>query len=249
MHVIYIAYCYLEANDPKVFTTLMPYADQTNAMRLAQMSRYGLLPVEYFPLRELQAEIAEIISKLNNNEPMDENRFNYLLACLELHPEHIAMKQEEESQWREAMAVYAKECLEIMRGFIPADIATCTKLDLQRRYGFSLKLSNRIMSNKCLWLIRLSEDELQRIHPADLNGKYCVSTLDVVETAAILAVLPEKFLNDGIGNEKAIWRSRLIESLKKMHGELLAGRLSANLMRHPAYRGQNPNIQISVEQA
>jgi hypothetical protein len=97
----------------------MPYADQTNAMRLAQLIRYGLLPVEYFPLRELQAEIAEIISKLNNNEPIDENRFNYLLACLELHPEHIAMKKEEESKWLEAMTVYTKECLEIMRGQNP----------------------------------------------------------------------------------------------------------------------------------
>ena len=153
------------------------------------------------------------------------------------------MKKEEESQWREAMTVYTKDCLEIMRGFIPADIVTCTKLDLQRRYGFSVKLSNRLISNKCLWLIRLSEDELQKIHPADLNGKYCVSTLDVVEAAAILAVLPEKFLNDGIGNEKALWRSRLMESLKKMHGALLAGKLSPNLMRHPAYRGQNPFVQ------
>ena len=56
----------------------MPYADKTNEMRKAQLSQHGLFPVEYIPLLELKAEIADMISNMNNNESIDENRFNYL---------------------------------------------------------------------------------------------------------------------------------------------------------------------------
>ena len=63
----------------------------------------------YFPLHELNAEIAEMISKLNNN---------YQLMKIDSTMLGVSSKKQEKSQWHEEMEVYTKECLEIMRGLL-----------------------------------------------------------------------------------------------------------------------------------
>lgn len=64
--------------------------------------------------------------------------------------------------------------------------------------------------------------------------------MDVVETAAVYASLPEAFLNESSG-KKMQWRSRLEGVLKSMMDDKEAGKLISSKLRHPAYKGQTPS--------
>lgn len=114
----------------------------------------GSRPLEFIPLDKLQSELDDIILRMNNNQPFEEDRFNYLLLeCLEMNPEHRSKKEEEDRLWRLEMASFGAECLQTMRSFIPPVIFTCIKRELKEHSGYSMSLTNRLVTKKFLWLV------------------------------------------------------------------------------------------------
>lgn len=217
------------------------YPDQTIEILRAQLRTAGKIPLEYIPLPELKEELARYFEMATNGQEFDEARLDFLLMCMDQNPEHQAEKEKEISRWREDILDYARECLDIMRGFIPPHILSCSLNQLERE-GMSKDLAKRVMLKKCLWLVRFTSVDIGKLHIADLNGRYGVDAqgLDIVETAAIYAIAPEKFLNDDARGSKEQWRAKLENTLKTMYADLKAHKLPKNKQRVIQYKSQLP---------
>lgn len=138
--------------------------------------------------------------------------------------------------WEEKTDVYVQECLSAMRGIIPPDIFTTSSQDMER-LGLSASLVKRLNTKKCLWLIRMDAVQINKLHEAELLGKYnyAAQNLDIVETAAIYGALPKAFTLDSSGNKSA-WRDRLAASLRQMITQKDNGSLSPAANRNPVYK-------------
>lgn len=216
------------------------YAKDTIELLNAQLISEGKKPLEYMPLKELKAELAKIFAKVNAGEAYDEARMDHLLKCMEFNPEYRAEKAREAAKWREQSVQYSQDCLQEMRGFVPTNIFTSSLADL-RAAGMSNELSKRIYSKRCLWLVRMTTEELCKLHDADLLGRYGTEALglDLVELCAIYAVAPTKFVVDNTG-KKEIWRSSLEGQVRKMMAEKEANTLIKSKLRNAAYKNQTP---------
>ena len=102
-----------------------------------------------------------------------------------------------------------------MRGFISPHVFTMSKSDIQKD-GLPSALVKRIQSKRCLWLIRMDPAAIAKLHEASLIGQYSTQAqnLDIIEVAAILACVPDKFSNDASGR-KRMWRDQLQGTLKE----------------------------------
>jgi hypothetical protein len=132
-----------------------------------------------------------------------------------------------------------------MKSFIPPDMANSSVSELIQR-GVPKSLATRIATTKCLWLVRMSPEDIAKFHEADLFGKYNTEgqNLDVVEMAAVFSVLPELFLNDSLGKKEA-WRARMEDKLRRLISDQENGTLSPMLQRHSAYRGLGKRGQFA----
>lgn len=195
-------------------------------------------------LTDIKSELDILISKVNAGESFDEKRLDYLIALQEEHPEHQNNLFEEQQAWVQQFEDYFAECLAKQRSYIPVDISTTPKeflLSPANYDGFYTQdLVQRIYSKRCLWLCRMSEDEIQAIHFVDLFSKYDPSgqQLDVVETSAIFACLPTTFLYDSNG-KKAEFRFNIIRNLKELFAQKEAGTLPESKLRNSAYMTAN----------
>ena len=101
----------------------------------------------------------------------------------------------------------------------------------------SAPLAKRIFDKKCLWLIRMKKDYINKIHESDLLGKYSfqAQNLDLVELSAIYCSLPNDFANDFSGKKKQLKISLLME-LKKIVTLHRDNRLPPNKIRNPVYK-------------
>jgi hypothetical protein len=176
---------------------------------------------------------------MNREEIIDENEFDHLLRCMDVNQEYIQEQKEKDRFWREKISAYAQECLIEQRRFIPPDIFSSTQTQLVHEKGIPAILAKRLMQKKCLWLIRMSESYISKLHYAELQGKYSIegNNLDIVETLAISACVPVKFPNDGNG-KKALWRKSLDDTVKKLMTSKENNTLSASLLRNQAYSNQ-----------
>jgi hypothetical protein len=156
---------------------------------------------------------------------------------MDVNEEYIQEQKENERIWREKISSYCQECLLEQRRFIPSDIFLSSQTQLMHERGMSAVLAKRLMTKKCLWLIRMSEYYISKLHYAELHGKYSVegNNLDIVETLAIYASVPVKFPNDGNG-KKAMWRKSLEDSVKKLIMGKENNKLTASQMRNSAYK-------------
>jgi hypothetical protein len=129
-----------------------------------------------------------------------------------------------------------------MRAFVPPEVFTSTTQQLWDMGIASGDLAKRLMQKKCLWLLRMADKDLHRIHEAELWGKYGFEGqgLDIVELAALYAHMPKKLSNDGPGKRKEAWLKRLESTVRSFMAEEKAGRLAAAKLRHPAYKGAIP---------
>jgi hypothetical protein len=217
------------------------YADLTLDIRKRQLENLGVQPLEFIPLEQLKAEIDAIITRLNNGLDYDEQRLDYLLACLDVNPDFIIEQQEIERKWREDIAEFSLECLQEMRGYISSKIFLTTLEELRDQAHYSIALCMRILQKKCLWLIRMHPHDIARLHIADIESKFnpIGQNLDVVEFTSIHASLPIEFAND-VGGRKAIWRKSVEKVLKEMISKKNAGVLSKAMIRNDAYKGNLP---------
>jgi hypothetical protein len=202
---------------PKPHSSNMEYADENFEVLQNQLIALNLKPLEYIPLYKIRERLRLLTDAMNRGEIIDENEFDHLLRCMDVNKEYIQEKKEKEREWREKISTYAEECLTEQRRFIPPDIFTASTSQLVHEKGIPAALAKRLMQKKCLWLIRMSESYISKLHYADLLGKYSVegNNLDIVETLAIYASVPVKFLNDGNG-KKALWRKSLDDIVKKL---------------------------------
>ena len=212
---------------------------ETTEMLREQLRKLNIVPMEYIPLPEIQAELATIFEKINSEQPYDEQRMDFLLMCMENNPVYMAEKAEIARLWREEMSTYTQECLQTMRGFVPGHIFESSLQSLTQTDGLTMDLAKRLLSKKCLWLVRMCVVDIERIHEVDLMGRFnpIAQNLDIVELAAIFASVPEKFLNDPTGR-KTQWRLNLENALREMDKQRKTGSLVGAKARNPCYKKQ-----------
>jgi hypothetical protein len=215
------------------------YADENVDILKDQLNALGKSPLEYIPLPKIEAELAELTTKANSGEPFDEKRLDHLLACMERNPQYRATVEEKRQREREQLAPILLEHLSTMRGFVPPAIFSATLESLQQEGGYSKALAKRLMTKRCLWLVRMTPSDIMRLHEVDLTGKYGYGgqTLDVVEKTALLAAMPSVFENDGRGIKKK-YLQELEDNVKQMIQQAEEHRLAKNLLRNAAYKDQ-----------
>ena len=80
------------------------------------------------------------------------------------------------------MDVFSQECLFAMRGFVSPGIFSASLASLVGEDGISEPLAKRLLNKKCLWLLRMETEDIQKMHEADLLGRLtsllrCVAVL------------------------------------------------------------------------
>lgn len=85
------------------------------------------------------------------------------------------------------------------------------------------------------------------MHVAELSSRFSPQGqgLDIVELAAVFAVIPLKFGNDPQG-KKETWRASVEGALKQYVTQRSAGSLPKAKQRHGAYEGQQPVFSEDV---
>jgi hypothetical protein len=158
----------------------------------------------------------------------------------------------ENEAWKALVSGFVHDSLEEMRAYVPVSIYKSTVSSLIQESGYSEVLAKRLINKKCLWLVRMAREDIAKIHPSDLNGKFnpIAQGLDAVEIGALLGAFPEKFNSDPDGRKQTL-RVTLEQSLKtvwKQQGCLSQpfgeGRESfrdkVRKIRHTAYTNQMP---------
>jgi hypothetical protein len=138
-----------------------------------------------------------------------------------------------------------------MRSFVPAKIFKMSVESLAAESGYSHALCKRLMKNKCLWLVRMHEGDIGKIHASDLTGKFNPTAigLDIVEMGALLASLPESFIGDSDGRKLKLRQSieMSFKSLwKRQEASHKRDRHAAYQNQIPAYRGRETLHSLDV---
>jgi hypothetical protein len=233
----------VETEEERLYRTTVPFADKNLDILKKQLAEYNATPLEYIPLELLKQEVANIVNQVNSGEFFDERRLDYLLRCMDVNPEYILEKNQQLEEWRSKIEPFAEDALQTMRGYIPPHIFSYSESYLKEELSshWSMALIKRIYQKKCLWLIRLSRVDIERLHEADLMNKFNFQgqNLDIIEVAALYAAIPKKLWNDPTG-KKMMWRNMLEKSLQDMMEEEKKETLTKAKKRHPAYQNQLP---------
>jgi hypothetical protein len=188
-------------------------------------------------LEDINEELDTITKLANLGKPFDEKRMDYLLHIRSTHPDHIDQLAEEREEWLQSVEQFIYQCQERVRTFVPVDIFS-TSFESLIEQGLSPEVAKRILQKQCLWLVRMSTAEIARLHESDLLGRFnsLGHNLDIIETAAVFASLPDKFCNDNTG-KKLQWRNDIEENLKKMLFDNENDLLAEAKIRAVAYNG------------
>jgi hypothetical protein len=186
-------------------------------------------------LQQIQAEILEIWKACDAGKDIDERRLDELLKMQEAHPDYQAYVECERKHWLESVSEFCQQCLERTRSFIPVNIFE-TSVDDLINLGLSSEIARRIIQKKCLWLVRMPKEEIARLHESDLIGRFnsMQQHLDIIETAAVYASLPDKFPVDPLGR-KAEWRKMIEDNLRQMLLDNDEDKLPDDKIRSPIY--------------
>lgn len=189
-------------------------------------------------LEDIQSELLQMQELAEAGHHIDERRFDDLLEAQENHPEFRALMEEERENWIESVSEFVENCLERTRSFLPVNVFDSTAEDLVA-LGLSSDLAKRILQRQCLWLVRMSRDEIMRMHESDLLGRFnsLQQNLDIIETAAIYASLPDEYLNDTRGLKKD-YKKSVEDNLRQMLMDNDNDELPDFKIRNPAYEGR-----------
>jgi hypothetical protein len=189
-------------------------------------------------LQEIQSELLELQEQAEAGQHIDEHRFDALLEAQDNHPEFRALMEEERENWIESVSEFVENCLERTRSFIPVNVFDSTADDLVA-LGLSSELAKRILQRQCLWLVRMSRDEMSRMHESDLLGRFnsLQQNLDIIETAAIYASLPDEYLSDPRGLKKE-YKKSVEDNLRQMLVDNDNDELPDLKIRNSAYEGR-----------
>lgn len=150
------------------------------------------------------------------------------------HPEHIKEEQRKEEEWSERNAPINQAMVRLMKTYVPSDIWVTDIARFKGSGDVSDQVVSRVWAHKALWLVRADKAHIAKMHAADLQMKYDIRGLDLVELRAVFASLPDKFDNDG-DERKAQWRSKILDRLKQVIGQYEKGSLPKTQIRHRAY--------------
>ena len=114
---------------------------------------------------------------------------------MDVNPEFKREKEEESRLWRAEMTAYCEECLGVIQGFVPPQVGGSNlQYTIQHNYhlitptifttqifsaslasltqddGYSPELAKRLIAKKCLWLVRITAEDIERMHIAELQG-------------------------------------------------------------------------------
>jgi hypothetical protein len=217
------------------------HAYETLEMLKQQVKELGEVPVEYMTLEEIRTELHMLFQQCNEGKPYNEQRLDYLLRCMTLNPQYRKEQEEEAKKWREESREFIEHSLETMRGFIPPFIFTVTEQSLVEGYGMNRMLVRRIFTKKCLWLVRMHPQDIEKLHEAELLGRFnpVAQNLDIVELAAVYAALPTTFHKDPF-EKKLKWKLSIEEKLKEMYLAHQAKKLPKQKVRSDCYNEQPP---------
>jgi len=189
------------------------------------------------PLDVIKAEIQDLVKACNEGRQFDENRLDHLVLCLEYNRENILEQENAAKQWRESLVGYSNECVTTMKGFIPPNIFSSSIASLKDQ-GLSEALAKRLHDKKCLWLIRMRPEDIEKMHIGTLSHRFnpLAQNLDIVEMTAVYSCLPTHFNDLGKQN----WMKNIENSLKDMLKKKNDHKLNSRALRNDAYKGQNP---------
>lgn len=192
---------------------------------------------EPLSLQSILDEISEIMEASSQGLPFDSSRLDFLIHSQERHPEFQAQVAQEYEDWRDSVDPYCMECVDVMRSFVPPDIFSAS-LEQLLEYHLPEDIAKRVIQKQCLWIVRLSREEISRLHIADMSSRFdCLSQgLDIVELAAIYFCLPETFHNDTAGKKRE-WREAIERNLKLMLEDKDADCLPKAKLRSSVYSG------------
>lgn len=194
------------------------------------------LPDSELSLQDILDELTTLYDCASQGLYYDEARLEMLQRLQESNPEYQENVAAEHEEWRRSVDSFLCESLLRTRSYVPPDIFSTT-FEALLLLGLTPEIARRVLGKKCLWLTRMSSDEISRLHEADLNGRFNTQgeNLDLVEVAAVYASLPDRFVNDRLG-KKVEWKDGIERTLREWLGsEEAPGQVPEGRARHEMY--------------
>merc|ERR1711871_625874 len=147
----------------------------------------------------------------------------------------IAMTQQALKNYEAEQEYKYAAAYRLMRKMIPLNIS---QLSVAKAVALGLPetIAKRFWDKKTLWLIVMHSEDIQKIHIADLRGKYQAMNLDIVEMRAVKYVLPDW----GSNNPKAEWLDDFNRKLNELAHYEDTDVISKENKRNIAYEGHEP---------
>jgi len=204
-----------------------------------------------FDLQDLKRRLSELILQSDFQQFTDTemdaviDKMQSLLSAPTLKRSISSSSDGDHAVNVQELETFCQNSLVIMRQLVPKNIFYATEAMLTDEYHYSHELASRLLTTKCLWLITLETADLHQISIADLMSRYAIpADLDLVESAALLSVLPKTFLKGDIDGDKRSWRKVLTVRVAQLYKHQQLGTLRRSLMRHSAYPDQ-PEVSSS----
>jgi hypothetical protein len=152
-------------------------------------------------ITQIRSQIKSIMDNIKAGYVFNDFLLEQLIDELHAHPSYGAKKEARQSVWRNRFLPRAQKSLERMLAFIPPmdklsppDGKPASLLRLVQD-GLSRALAERILSLKCLWLLRMDPADMALLTLEQLKKltANALTELDMVEVCAVYAVLPYTF--------------------------------------------------------
>lgn len=189
----------------------------------------------------LRAAIAALSAA--NAAGMDLGRFEAplekLSSTVERHPDRARREAEATARWVESEVEKGTLALCMTRSFVPPDVAEMSEAQIVEELDGNQALGRRLANNRALRLVRMHKNDIAKLHPKDLEGKYVTHGLDIVELRSVwMAAREAPFERTDADGSKRAWLAALQRSLKEL-SEREARHALGHRARHDAYAGRS----------
>ena len=186
-------------------------------------------------LESLEKRFKEAAGALMGGDESQETLVDRLDEAIKAHPEFAARRLRERRAFddneRSANLAAYKEQIK----FVPAKIA-CMSFEELVDFCGGADIAKRVFQKRCLWLLRLEPERLEKIHPVDLRDRYVLTQgFDLIELRALFHAIQAapRFLDNDPSGAKLNWA----EDLRSKLADLIQRKdLPSNLKRHPVYK-------------
>jgi hypothetical protein len=169
---------------------------------------------DFVSLADINEELERLAAAANSGVQIDENRFDKLISMRLNNAEFQEQERLEHVEWMEEWRDFLEQAVVEMRGYVPHTIFETSQSDLQK--SLPPELVKRLFQKQCVWLVRMTQLDVSRLHESMLFGRYNPEghDLDVVELGAIYFSLPDAFSSDHPHYRKVAWKERIELRLK-----------------------------------